>query len=105
MAGLGLVAVPEHALLAARREHEQHPRAVDARVLEAVPNASRNEDEVAGAGYEGVGAVQEFELTGEDVERLVAPGMSVGDRPAARRQVASISPSEPLVESADALIV
>src|SRR5262249_47266402 len=50
MAGLGVVAVPEHAFHTGRREHEQQPGAVEARVFEAVPNASGNEHEVAGAG-------------------------------------------------------
>src|SRR5215831_11464 len=53
MTRLWLVAVPEHAFVAARREHEQHPDAVDARVLEAVPGASRNENEITRAGDEG----------------------------------------------------
>src|SRR6516162_9042268 len=85
MTRLWFVAVPEHAFVAAGREHEQHPCAVDARVLEAVPGASRDEDEIARAGDEGACPVEDLELAGENIEGFVGSGVDMGDRSAARR--------------------
>src|SRR5262249_13348193 len=85
MTRLWFVAVPEHAFVAARREHEQHPGAVDALVLEAVPGASRDEDEIARAGDEGACPAEDLELSGENIEGFVGSGVDMGDRSAARR--------------------
>jgi hypothetical protein len=85
MTRLWFVAIPEHAFVAARREHEQHPCAVDARVLEAVPGSSRNEDEIARAGDEGACPVEDLELAGENIEGFVGSGVDMSDRSAARR--------------------
>jgi hypothetical protein len=42
---------------------------VDGRVLEAVPGASRDEDEIARAGDEGAGPVEDLELAGENIPK------------------------------------
>src|SRR5262249_36284149 len=85
MTRLWFVAVPEHAFVAARGEHEQHPCAVDARVLEAVPGAARNEDEIARAGKEGACPAEDLKLAGQNIEGFVGSGMNMGDGSAARR--------------------
>src|SRR5262245_11726463 len=85
MTRLWFVAVPEHTFVAARREHEQHPCAVDAGVLETVPGASGYEDEIARAGDEGACTVEDLDLAGENIEGFVGSGVDVGDRSAARR--------------------
>src|SRR5262249_32063314 len=70
---------------AARREREQHPCTVDARVLEAVPGAPWDVDEISGASDEGACSVEDLELAGENEEGFVGPGVDMGDRSAARR--------------------
>ena len=85
MTGLRLVAQSEDAFIAARREHEKHSRAVDARVLEAVSGASRDEDEIARAGDEGACPVEDLDLAGENEEGFVGSRVDMGDRSAARR--------------------
>src|SRR5215831_797101 len=85
MTGLRLVAETEDTFITAGRKHEQDPRAVDARVLEAVPGASWDEDKIARAGDEGACPIEDLDLAGENEEGLVGPRVHVGDRSAARR--------------------
>jgi hypothetical protein len=53
---------------------------VDASVLEAVPGASRDEDEIARADYEGAYPVEDLELAEENIEGFVGSGVDMGDR-------------------------
>lgn len=61
----------EEFLDAARGEEEDHLGRVVTTVAEAVPSASRDEEETGGTGGHGLVAVEELQLPGDHVERLV----------------------------------
>src|SRR5690606_10775398 len=62
----------------AGRDEDEQPAGQVADVGEAVPVAAGNEEEVAGAGLDGLVAVDETEVTGQDVEGLLLAAVGVG---------------------------
>lgn len=82
-AGEGVVG--DHRLGAAGGEHEDHLGGVVRDSVEAVPDAAGDVDEVAGLGDEQVVAVEELELAGQQVERLLLVRMRMRRRTAPGR--------------------
>src|SRR5690606_36600481 len=78
-AGFGVDPVVEpEAFVSAGRDEDEQPAGQVADVGEAVPVAAGNEEEVAGAGLDGLVAVDETEVTGQDVESLLLAAVGVG---------------------------